>query len=348
MIFSSDIKLEKLVTHYVGNGAAGDRLELSKQLAIVNSEELRQVLLQYFLSPFAETASYNFWHPSALKLNEVYTFASAIFQDPDTLLRESGNIARHLYDITQLPQIKSGELHVAYLAGCPMAGRIVDAIGIYKTESKSRYLQLYPEQSGYQFSPAEGINPERMDKGCIIFNHQQEQGYLVHTLDRTAKSGDAQFWKDTFLKLRAASDDFHATEDYLRMSKMFIQEQIPGEFEIERVHQIDLLNKSVGYFKKNEVFTKDDFEKEVLQDTDLIQSFRKYEKQYQEDYEVKFGNEFDISSAAVKKTARAFKSVLKLDKNFHVYIHGARERIERGYDEVTGLNYYKLYYEEES
>jgi len=50
----------------------------------------------------------------------------------------------------------------------------------------------------------------------------------------------------------------------------------------------------------------------------------------------------------VQKQQKLFKSVLKLDKNFHVYIHGRRDLIERGYDEAVGKKFYKLYYDEES
>jgi hypothetical protein len=48
----------------------------------------------------------------------------------------------------------------------------------------------------------------------------------------------------------------------------------------------------------------------------------------------------------VKKQARVFKNILKLDKNFDIYIHGNRELIEKGIDE-NGRKYYKIYYEEE-
>lgn len=55
----------------------------------------------------------------------------------------------------------------------------------------------------------------------------------------------------------------------------------------------------------------------------------------------------DISPQAVKKQARIFKSVLKLDKNFHIYIHGNRELIQQG-TEKDGRKYYKIYFENES
>ena len=59
-----------------------------------------------------------------------------------------------------------------------------------------------------------------------------------------------------------------------------------------------------------------------------------------------FNDIFAISPHAVKKQARVFKSVLKLDKNFHIYIHGDRSLIERG-TEKDGRKFYKIYYREE-
>ena len=57
-------------------------------------------------------------------------------------------------------------------------------------------------------------------------------------------------------------------------------------------------------------------------------------------------SEFDISNKAVKNQARVFKSILKLDKNFHIYIHGNKELIEKG-TESDGRKYYKIYYDQE-
>jgi REP element-mobilizing transposase RayT len=51
-------------------------------------------------------------------------------------------------------------------------------------------------------------------------------------------------------------------------------------------------------------------------------------------------------SEQLKKQARALKSVIKLDKNFHIYIHGNRNLIEQGTDENG--KFYKIYYKEEN
>jgi len=167
-------------------------------------------------------------------------------------------------------------------------------------------------------------------------------------IDKTNKSSEAQFWKDKFLQVRAASDDFHHTHDYLSMYKSYVVEQVPSEFEVTKVEQIDLLNKSVHYFKQNEQFNRQQFEDEVLQIPEVIDSFRKYEHQYTSERDLSFDDAFGISGQAVKKQSRVFKSVLKLDKNFHVYIHGNKDLIEKGYDAAMGMHYYKIYFEEEN
>ena len=101
------------------------------------------------------------------------------------------------------------------------------------------------------------------------------------------------------------------------------------------------------YFKTHESFDKKEFEKEVFQDAGIIKSFRNFDDNYRQENEIELTDNFDISPQAVKKQARVFKSVLKLDKNFHIYIHGNPELIEQGV-EKDGRKYYKIYYKDES
>ena len=119
------------------------------------------------------------------------------------------------------------------------------------------------------------------------------------------------------------------------------------DFEVSKTDKIDFLNRSVDYFKKNETFDKQEFEEQVFGDSNVIESFRKFDQIYRQENEVELSDSFEISAQAVKKQARVFKNVLKLDKNFHIYIHGNREMIEQGIDE-NGRKYYKIYYEEET
>lgn len=123
--------------------------------------------------------------------------------------------------------------------------------------------------------------------------------------------------------------------------------QLSEEFDVSKADKIDLLNRSVEYFKSHDTFEKDNFVEEVFDNPEMIKSFKIFDEQYRENKNVDISDNFEISSQAVKKQSRVFKSVLKLDKNFHVYIHGNKNLIEKGV-ENDGRKYYKIYFEEET
>ncbi|MDR0603523.1 MAG: hypothetical protein LBG80_04370 [Bacteroidales bacterium] len=83
-----------------------------------------------------------------------------------------------------------------------------------------------------------------------------------------------------------------------------------------------------------------------MNNANSIESFNQYKSAWQQEYEIDIPDDFTISDSAVKKQACIFKSVIKLDKNFHIYIHGNRNLIQQGADK-TG-KYYKIYYQEEN
>jgi phosphoenolpyruvate carboxylase len=126
-----------------------------------------------------------------------------------------------------------------------------------------------------------------------------------------------------------------------------ITAQVTEDFELNKSDQIDLLNRSMDYFKSNDIFNKADFEEEVFRDPAVIESFQRFDQNYRQTNEIEVPDEFDISLPAVKKQAKVFKSILKLDRNFHIYIHGNKEMIEHGV-EKDGRKFYKIYYENES
>jgi hypothetical protein len=237
---------------------------------------------------------------------------------------------------------------VAYFENVQIEGDLHDAIGIFKSETKETYLKVYPEQTGFNMSyEEEAINISKLDKGCLIFNTESSEGYKVAVIDQTNRSAEAVYWKDDFLKLKVRNDNFNQTNNILGVYKSFVTEKLDENFEISKADKIDLLNKSMKYFKEKESFDLDEFSNEVIANEEGIASFKSYKKSYEEEFDAAIADSFDISSAAVKKQARVFKSVLKLDKNFHIYIHGDKELIEKGFDDAKSMNYYKVFFKEE-
>ena len=67
------------------------------------------------------------------------------------------------------------------------------------------------------------------------------------------------------------------------------------------------------YFKEYDSFNLDDFGAEVLREPEVIKSFNDFSNKYQQDKEIELSDNLTISDSAVKKQARAFKSIIKLD-----------------------------------
>ncbi|WP_432714141.1 nucleoid-associated protein [Pedobacter sp.] len=350
MISFFEASLAELSIHRIGNKAEDEFYVLSDQSLVIQDEQLKELLLQYFLSPYLKVNEiYRFFHPNDdLNLNEVYHFAEAIFEKGGSFHENSQQLAKYLYEISSHPKIKSGELYVAYFENVQIEGEVHDAIGIFKSENKETYLKVYPENSGFNVSyEQEAINISKLDKGCLIINTEKEEGYKVAVIDQTNRSTEAVYWKDEFLKLKIRNDNYNQTNNVLGVYKNFVTQKLDEDFEISKADKIDLLNKSMKYFKEKESFDIDEFANEVIANADGIESFKNFKKSYEDEFDTTIADSFDISEAAVKKQSRAFKSIIKLDKNFHIYIHGNKDLIEKGFDDDKSMNFYKVYFKEE-
>jgi hypothetical protein len=338
--------LQNISVHYVGNKSSDQGMVLSKE-TLELEEGMKLKVKDYFLNRFVSVFEKNkFDHPSSLQYNEVYNFAEGIFSGTNSFHLTSVQIAQHLYKHSSHAKIKGGELYICHFTDCIFENETIEAIGIFKTENKSNYFEVTEKQSRFSIKLKEGIDLNKLDKGCLIFNINKEDGFRVLVIDNQSRGEEAQYWKDDFLSLTPINDEFRQTNQFLSLTKKFVTEQIEQEFEVSKTDQIDLLNRSVDYFKKNDSFDKVHFEKSVLQDQGLIKSFRDYDQAYRQNNDLELNDQFEISQNAVKRQIRVFKSVLKLDRNFHIYIHGNKELIEKGVDE-DGRKYYKIYYKEE-
>jgi hypothetical protein len=350
MISFFEASLAELSIHRIGNKSQDEFYVLSDHSLVIKDNLLKTLLLQYFLSPYEKINEvYRFAHPNNdLNLNEVYHFAKAIFDNGETFHENTQQLAKYLYDVSSHPKIKSGELYIAYFENVQIEGELLDAIGIFKSETKDTYLKVFPENQGFGLSyEEEAININKLDKGCLIFNIETEEGYKVAVVDQTNKSAEAVYWKDEFLKLKIRNDNYNQTSAVLGVYKSFVTKKLDEDFDISKADKIDLLNKSMKYFKEKESFDLDEFSNEVIANAEGIESFKSFKKSYEEEFDSPIADNFDISGAAVKKQAKTYKSVLKLDKNFHIYIHGDKELIEKGFDEDKSMNFYKVFFKEE-
>ena len=347
MINRENVTIDSLAIHKVGNKSLEEGVRVSKS-KITPNDTISELLATYFFSPFKSEEYYNLYHDTDLQMNEIYNYVSIIFNDPDRLHEQSINIAKHLYNHSIHPKVKTGELYVVYLQDCSIDGEPVDAVGIFKSESRETYLKIYSNDNGFEIKSDDGISLNKLDKGCLIFNLEPENGYIVAIADNIKKSGEARYWNDDFLRICEREDNFYHTKNVIDMCKSYVEERMPEDFQVTKVDQADLLNKTARFFKENDTFSMDDFNEDVMQQPELIDSFKSFSKHYERETKVPIEDEFEISESAVKKQSRVFKSVIKLDKNFHVYVHGKRDLIIKGYDEESRMHYYQLYFNEET
>lgn len=344
----SNALIKQLVIHRVGSKLNEEGYFLSKHTNSNIGDDVQPILRDFFTSSFNQPEFNQFTHPTAPENNDIFQLSCRFFAYKDQFLEVSNDLAALLYHHSTHPKVKGGEMYVVHLSGVVVDGMNTEALGIYKSENKTPFMKVFHTGDAYDYTLDEGIDLHTIDKSCIILNVNESDGYRVCIHDRGARQDEARYWKTDFLGLKPCADSYNKTKQYMSLCKEFIEQQLPADFEVAKTDQIELLNRSVAFFKSNEKFDYDTFAQEVLPDKMVQESFDRYKNDYEQRNELELNDGFDISDGAVKNRSKFFKSVLKLDKNFHVYVHGNKEFIEQGFDEDRGLNYYKLFYREEA
>ncbi len=344
MLAFNEAGLYQLSVHFVGNQVQEEGLVISDQ-SLRLDDSIKELLKKYFTKFFKDQPFHRFSHESDIHLNECYSFAKDIFDNPDSLHFNSVKLAKHLYASSDHPNIKSGEFYVAYFEDVYVGEEVCDAIGLFKSENKETFIKVYPENNHFVIEGETGININKLDKGCLILNLNAENGYKIISIDNTNGNNDARFWSNKFLKTKPLQDNYFHTQEYMMMCKEFALEAFP---EASKADKLSLVNDTERFFKEEELFDKRHYHEKVLREPEIIEAFEDYKNNYKEEREVSIVDEFDVSPAAVKKFKRVFKSIIKLDKNFHIYVHGNRELIRNGFDEEMGMSYYQVFYKEES
>lgn len=350
--------LADVALHHVGNKGLDEGFILG-QHPLPLSEQLHDLLATYFLSPFKAEEYYQLYHDDGVEHNTVWSRVAALFDGEENFMPTSQELARLLYDASEHQNIKSGDLFVVHFRDCMLNGEAMDAIGLFKSENKERFLKVRRSEeewsrlendrsatADFDVEPDSGINIHKLDKGAIIFNTERDKGFVVSVVDATNRGNDAAYWMDHFLMLRQRQDEYYNTHKVMQVCKQFVNKELPQKFEVSKADQADIINKSMKFFKQNNQFDMGDFNRDVLGDQpEVVDSFREYKESYEQENDTQLPDRFTINENAVKKGSRSLRSVIKLDKNFHIYVHGDRELIEQGEDERG--KYYKVYYHEE-
>ena len=344
------VQLQRLVVHRVGNKAKEEGVIVSKDLVDLRDEQLNDLLLNYFLTPFKQEEFFRFTHTSDLALNELFAYATLLFNEPGKFHEYSVHILNHLYEQSDHPKVKSGELYVAHFLGCNVEGEeLVDAIGIFKSENKDTFLTFQDQDDDLQVNYHFGVNIKSVDKGCLIFNTEAEDGYRVKLVD--ANSTDALFWKEDFLNITELKDTNFTTKTYLNLCKDY-SEEVFAQSESKK-EQIEFISRSVDYFSKNETFDLEDFTSSVIEEPESAERFKNYSQAFAEERGLEDISGFAINKNTVRNMKRKFRNFIKLDTQIEIKFSGynpeqSEQYMERGFDEERGMHFYKVYFHSES
>ena len=192
----------------VGNKTRGEGLSAASVLADVSSSS--EFLTKLVEKSFTLDDVKQFSYIESVELNPVYQFVSKIFDENETFLKQSVNIATFLYDQSIHPNIRSGELYVLLLE-CEYKKEMVEAVAILKSEKKDPFLATDNDGREISVRTIYGTGLKGLDKGCLVLNIEREHGYVVGTVDNTNNGCDAQYWTDSFLHVMNCEDDYHKT-----------------------------------------------------------------------------------------------------------------------------------------
>lgn len=349
MINLYSAQIESLSIHRLGNKGKGEGLFVSQDPYPL-SDELMPLVKEFFFKSFREKEEnyYKFFHEEDLDFNELFKISKKVFENPNATHLLSEEIAKHLYAQSEHPHIKSGELYIVHLDNVQIDNIKTDALGIFKSELKQDFLQFEEKGTNLEMILKQGINLNKLDKGCLIFNHKEEEGYKVLSVD--SNRYDTKYWLENFLSVEAFEDDNFYTKKYLKFCQDFAKDVVlPAE---DKKEEVLFMNRAVNHFAKNDTFEETAFMNDVIDNPDLIPEFRNYKTEQAPKYKIEDLTDFSISNTAVSEQRKKIKNVINLDTNIQIKMdfinpESAEKFMEKGWDEEKQMYYYLVYFNKE-
>ena len=342
-------QIESISLHRVGNKSKNESAFLSAEPFSLN-DEMAGLLKEYFFKPFREKEEnyYKFGHDVDLEFNEVHAAVTGIFENPSDNHRLSKKITTYLFEQSNHPHIKSGEVYVVHFSDMVIDNQKTDAVGIFKSELKHDFLQFEENEHNLEIMIRQGININKLDKGCIVFNINKEEGFKVLSVD--SNRYDAKYWLENFLGVLPLTDDNFYTKNYLKFCQNFAKDVVlPAE---DKQQEVMFMNRAVNHFAKNDNFEETSFLNEVMENPELIPEFKHYKVEKGPKYSIEDVSNFDIANKAVSDARKKIKNVINLDTNIQIKMdfinpESAEKFVEKGWDEERQMYYYLVYFNKE-
>jgi len=334
-----------MIAHRVGNKSRGEGVGFSTKE--IDAASFADVLNKLLSKSFKTDDYYYFDGDYDLDSNPVYSFIKSIFNNPKDFKSQSNHIAKHLYESSVHPKVKTGEMCVFYMSDVDYNESKVDALAIIKSESHQEVLQLNWGENGFEAQKTTGISLSKIEKGAFIYNVSHEKGYVVSIVDKVSRNDDSKYWKDTFLRVKSYNSSRQQTLNLVDVCNEFVKTIISKDETLPRLEKAMIGSRAKEVLLNNESdsMTLKDYAAAVFKNHSLESKFTSFVESSDK------ADEIDVETIIIDRRAlnkkKSIMSTIKLDDNFELYVNGAEDRIIKGYDPDAALNYYKLYFEKE-
>lgn len=348
MINRVGANISEFVVHLLDTTADSKSIHYSKSLLELSDDEEKSILLKNCIDGYKEPFYFQFQNLSfSENQNIIWQNCQKVFDGENTLYEASIPISKYLFNKIQLK-----ECHASYFMFCKINDilvddELIDAIALVRYESKEQFIRFDQQNGIFKLNMEAGYLLSKFDQACLILNQNHENGFKILNHNRDLKSEVGKIWNEEFLQMIPLGNDYTYTTDYIKITSGFLKNKKLVNDLIDKTEEGSILNRSFDYFKNNKKFEEDDYKSEVLQDKKVINAFDQYKESWQEKSNKPLTSTFDVSEFALNKQSKVFRSVIKLDRNFHIYVHGDQTKIMKGVDD-EGKKYYILYYNEES
>ena len=341
-----------LVLAKVGHPQRDEPLQTSREICAITEDD-QETLCAIFLKPFKNLGGHRFSHHAALEQHAMHALATAMFAEPAGLLEKGCDIAKRLYAKSNHPNIKSGDLCICLIRDIEVNGELTQGLCILKSESVVPFLSISTRDGDLRLSAEQGINPDKLDKGCLILNHQPNKGYHVLTFDRSGT--ESRFWVRDFLGVVPITDSPFLTNKYANMAVAFVEQQAkeqPRDADAPPWEACSAARDALGYFEGKEKFSLQEFEEQVLKTPAAAAKFAAHRAQVEKDQGQRFDDAFDISKKDVNKAKKKVSAVIKLDTGVEIHLKPAltgkpEAVIERGFDDARGMKFIKVFFNQD-
>ncbi len=343
MVNLDNVEILNCIVHKIGSHSAEEPNQYAqhqKTLSDSESAYLQKILLKPFKSviPVFEFITEG--------ENTIATIVEKILSSEEDYVENTCAIAQHLFNQSVHNTTKPGYMFILYLGKVEIEKQLTDAVAIFKLEGHTTFLQQQINLNNTVLEFDQGLITKNIEKAALIVNYDSAKGLTIYSYEKNV--GESNYWNKNFLNAVRKSNDFNNTFSLLDSYKDFVL-NTETLADVSKKDKLDLVQNSVAYVMDNSEATLkiDDFILNNIANESAQEEYRNHLDLYSQSKNIELQPEFNANKAAIQYHQKKFRSIIKLDKNFHIYVHTNQELMETGVDE-NGKKYYKLFFENEA